>query len=152
MASNPLGASGVLSQTSLPSLPTHLQNDTALTGHLASRFHVNSPTAQLSSHALISLNTYAGSTKGPDGGKEGSAMGGAEDLANRAFMRLGARSENQTITFLGETGAGKTTIRAHLLAALLNKSSTPLSKKLSLASYVFDSLTTTKTSTTSTAS
>ncbi len=52
----------------------------------------------------------------------------------------------------GESGSGKTTIRAHLLTALLNKTSTPLSNKLSLAAYVFDSLTTTKTATTPTAS
>jgi chitin synthase len=52
----------------------------------------------------------------------------------------------------GESGSGKTTVRSHLLTALLNKSSTPLSTKLSLAAYVFDSLTTTKTATTPTAS
>jgi chitin synthase len=39
-----------------------------------------------------------------------------------------------------------------LLSALLSKSSTPLSTKLSLAAYVFDTLTTTKTATTPTAS
>lgn len=39
-----------------------------------------------------------------------------------------------------------------MLTALLNKSSTPLSAKVSLAAYVFDSLTTTKTATTPTAS
>ena len=52
----------------------------------------------------------------------------------------------------GESGSGKTTIRSHLVSALLNKSSTPLSTKLSLAAYVFDTLTTTKTATTPTAS
>ena len=52
----------------------------------------------------------------------------------------------------GESGSGKTTIRSHLLSALLNKSATPLSTKLSLAAYVFDTLTTTKTATTPTAS
>ncbi|KAH8809053.1 chitin synthase [Xylogone sp. PMI_703] len=148
----PTTAGGAHTQPSLPSLPAHLQSDTQITAHLASRFHVSLPTAQLSSHALISLNTYTSSTKGPDGGKEGSAMGGAEDLADRAWTRLGARSENQAVVFLGESGSGKTTIRAHLLTALLNKSSTPLSTKLSLASYVFDTLTTTKTATTPTAS
>ncbi|RFU32901.1 hypothetical protein B7463_g3462, partial [Scytalidium lignicola] len=147
-----LTTGGAHSQPSLPSLPAHLQSDTHITAHLASRFHVSLPTALLSAHALISLNTYTSSTKGPDGGKEGSAMGGAEDLADRAWTRLGARSENQAVVFLGESGSGKTTIRAHLLTALLNKSSTPLSTKLSLASYVFDTLTTTKTATTPTAS
>jgi chitin synthase len=52
----------------------------------------------------------------------------------------------------GESGSGKTTVRSHLLSALLSKSSTPLSTKLSLAAYVFDTLTTTKTATTPTAS
>lgn len=52
----------------------------------------------------------------------------------------------------GESGSGKTTIRSHLLSSLLNRSSTPLSNKVSLAAYVFDSLTTTKTATTPTAS
>ncbi|KAI1823861.1 glycosyltransferase family 2 protein [Xylaria intraflava] len=150
----PLGGNGggAHTQPSLPSLPAHLQSDTHLTAHLASRFHVAIPTAKLSSHALISLNTYTSSTKGLDGGKEGSAMAGAEDMADRAFLRLGHRTENQAVLFLGESGSGKTTIRSHLLTALLNKSSTPLSSKLSLAAYVFDSLTTTKTATTPTAS
>ncbi|KAI0593092.1 class V chitin synthase [Biscogniauxia sp. FL1348] len=146
------GSGGAHTQPSLPSLPAHLQSDTHLTAHLASRFHVSIPTARLSSHALISLNTYTSSAKGLDGGKEGSAMAGAEDMADRAFLRLGHRSENQVILFLGESGSGKTTIRSHLLTALLNKSSTPLSTKVSLAAYVFDSLTTTKTATTPTAS
>lgn len=91
---------GAHSQPSLPALPAHLQSDTHLTAHLASRFHVSLPTAQLSSHALISLNTYSSSTKGPDGGKEGSAMGGTEEMAERAWTRLGARSENQAVVFL----------------------------------------------------
>ncbi|KAI1461486.1 glycosyltransferase family 2 protein [Annulohypoxylon moriforme] len=146
------GSGGAHTQPSLPSLPAHLQSDTHLTAHLASRFHVSIPTARLSSHALISLNTYTSSTKGLDGGKEGSAMAGAEDMADRAFLRLGHRTENQAIIFLGESGSGKTTIRSHLLTSLLNKSSTPLSNKISLAAYVFDSLTTTKTATTPTAS
>jgi chitin synthase len=100
MALNPQAGAGAHSQPSLPALPAHLQSDTHLTAHLASRFHVSLPTAQLSSHALICLNTYTSSSKGPDGGKEGSAMGGAEDLAERAFTRLGARSENQAVVFL----------------------------------------------------
>ncbi|ROT38741.1 chitin synthase [Sodiomyces alkalinus F11] len=144
--------SGAHSQASLPSLPAHLQSDTQLTAHLASRFHVSLPTAKLSSHALISINNYTSSSKGPDGGKEGSAMAGAEEMADRAWLRLGHRSENQAIVFLGESGSGKSTIRAHLLTAMLNKSSTPLSTKASLAAYVFDTLTTTKTATTPTAS
>jgi len=79
-------------------------------------------------------------------------MGGAEELGDRAFTRLGARQESQAVVFLGESGSGKTTVRSHLLSALLAKSSTPLSQKISQATYVFDSLTTTKTATTPSAS
>ncbi|KAF3767745.1 family 2 glycosyltransferase [Cryphonectria parasitica EP155] len=147
-----IGTGGAHTQPSLPSLPAHLQSDTHITAHLASRFHVNIPTARLSSHALISLNTYTSSTKGSDGTREGSAMAGAEDMADRAYLRLGHRAENQAVLFLGESGSGKTTIRSHLLTALLNKTSTPLSNKVSMAAYVFDTLTTTKTATTPTAS
>ncbi|KAG9245249.1 putative chitin synthase 8 [Calycina marina] len=147
-----MATQGAHSQSSLSSLPSHLQSDTHLTAHLASRFHVSLPTAHLSSHALISLNTYASSTKGPDGGKEGSAMGGSEEVAERAYTRLGVRQESQAVVFLGESGSGKTTLRAHLLTALLAKSSTPLSHKISLAAYVFDALTTSKTAITPTAS
>lgn len=97
----PMGSNGgAHTQPSLPSLPAHLQSDTHITAHLASRFHVNIPTARLSSHALVSLNTYTSSTKGADGGKEGSAMAGAEDMADRSYIRLGHRSENQAIIFL----------------------------------------------------
>jgi chitin synthase len=87
-------------QPSLPSLPAHLQSDTHLTAHLASRFHAHLPVATLSSHAIISLNTYNNSSQGPDGGKEGSAMAAAEELATRTWMRLGHRSESQAIVFL----------------------------------------------------
>nr|XP_036583292.1 chitin synthase [Colletotrichum truncatum]KAF6792268.1 chitin synthase [Colletotrichum truncatum] len=150
----PLGGNGggAHNQPSLPSLPAHSQSDTQLTAHLASRFHVSLPTARLSSHGLISLNTYTSSAKGPDGGKEGSAMAGVEDVADRAWIRLGHRSENQAVVFLGESGSGKSTLRSHLLTAFLGKSSTPLSTKVSLAAYIFDTLTTTKTATTPTAS
>ena len=79
-------------------------------------------------------------------------MGEAEDLARRAWSRLGGRGENQAIVFLGESGSGKTTIRSHLLSSILSLSSTPLSTKLSLAAFVFDTLTTTKSVTTPTAS
>jgi len=79
-------------------------------------------------------------------------MGEAEDLAGRAWSRLGGRGENQAIVFLGESGSGKTTIRSHLLSSILSFSSTPLSTKMSLAAFVFDTLTTTKSLTTPTAS
>ncbi|KAI9798484.1 MAG: hypothetical protein M1833_004750 [Piccolia ochrophora] len=153
MAHNAVGAgNGPHSQPSLPSLPAHLQSDTHLTAHLASRFHVGLATAQLSSHALISLNSYTSSAKGPDGSKEGSAMGAAEEMAERAFGRLGGRGENQAIVLLGESGSGKTTVRSHVLSSLLAFSSTPLSTRLSHAAFVFDTLTTTKSVTTPTAS
>ncbi len=87
-------------QASLPALPPHLQSDTHLTAHLASRFHVSLPTAKLGSQALICLNTYTSSTRGPNGDKEGSAMGEAEGLARRAWARLGSRAEDQAIVFL----------------------------------------------------
>ena len=64
------------------------------------RFHISLPTAHLSSQGLIALNTYTSSAKGPDGGKYGSAMGEAEDLAGRMLARLGARAENQAAIFL----------------------------------------------------
>ncbi|KAK6600053.1 chitin synthase [Botrytis cinerea] len=73
-------------------------------------------------------------------------------MADKAYTRLGARTENQAVVFLGESGSGKTTVRSHLLSALLSKSGTPLSTKLSLSAYVFDTLTSTKTATTPTAS
>ncbi|PNS21058.1 Chitin synthase 8 [Sphaceloma murrayae] len=139
-------------QASLPALPPHLLNERDLASHLASRFHVQEPIARLSSQAIISLNTYTNSAHGPNGGKEGSAMGAAEELASRVWTRLGSRQENQAVVFLGESGSGKTTIRAHLLSALLGYTSSPLSKKLSYASFVFDALTTTKSATTLTAS
>ncbi|KAJ4524957.1 hypothetical protein HRR83_000598 [Exophiala dermatitidis] len=139
-------------QASLPALPAHLQSDTHITAHLASRFHVSLPTARLSSQGLICLNTFTSSTRGPNGDKEGSAMGEAEDLARRAWARLGNRAEDQAFVFFGESGSGKTTVRSHLFSSFLSFSSTPLSSKLSLAAFVFDTLTTTKTTTTQTAS
>ena len=139
-------------QPSLSALPTHLQTDSQLAAHLASRFHISLPTARLASEGLICLNTYTSSTRGPNGDKEGSAAGEAEELARRAYTRLGLRGEDQAVVFLGESGAGKTTVRSHLLSSLLSFSSTPLSAKLSLAAFVFDTLTSTKSLTTPTAS
>ncbi len=95
-----LGNSTPQSQPSLPSLPSHLQSDANLTAHLASRFHLSLPTARLSTQAIISLNTYTSSSKGNNGGKEGSAMWEAEEMAGRAWARLGGRGENQAIVFL----------------------------------------------------
>lgn len=115
-------------QDSLPALPAHLQSDTHLTAHLASRqvfgssvedclltvlysFHVSLPTARLSSQGLICLNTYTSSSKGPNGGKDGSAMGEAEGLARRAWARLGTRQENQGFVFLLVSPAGMTSVQ-----------------------------------------
>ncbi|TGZ77234.1 chitin synthase ChsE [Ascodesmis nigricans] len=131
------------SQPSLPSLPPHLQSDTHITAHLASRFHASLPTATISSHALIALNTY---TSPHVAGVE------IESMAQRMWRRLCGRGENQAAIFLGESGAGKTTLRSHLLSSLLSFSSTPLSHKVSLFTFVFDTLTTTKSLTTPTAS
>jgi chitin synthase len=136
----------------LDALPPYLQSDTHLTAHLASRFHLNLPTAKLSSHGVVCFNNYTSSTRGPDGSKERSAMAAAEDLASRALTRLGTRGENQAVVFLGESGSGKTTVRSHFLSSILSMSGTPLSTKLSYAAFLFDSLTTTKSITTPTAS
>jgi chitin synthase len=87
-------------QPSLAALPAHLQSDTHLTAHLASRFHAHMPTASISSHALINLNTYTNSAQGPNGGEEGSGLSAAKDLASRAWARLGHRGENQAMVFL----------------------------------------------------
>lgn len=87
-------------QDSLPQLPAHLQSDTHLTAHLASRFHVSLPTAQLSSHAIVALNTFTSPQKGRDGDKQGSAMAAVEQLAQRSWSRLGQRQENQAAIFL----------------------------------------------------
>ncbi|KAF1838871.1 chitin synthase 6 [Decorospora gaudefroyi] len=146
MASNPL------QNPSLPSLPQHQQNDTGLTSALASRYHAHLPVATLSSQGIVAINTCTDASLGVDGGKEGSAHQAAEDLSQRAYMRLGQRSEDQAIVFLGESGSGKTTIRGHTLRSFLSYSSTPLSKKIEHANFVFDAFTTTKSLTTPQAS
>lgn len=79
------------SQPSLPSLPAHLQSDTHITAHLASRFHLALPTATISSHAIVALNTYTS----PD-----VASVELEALAARMWRRLGGRGENQAVLFL----------------------------------------------------
>ena len=139
-------------EDSLPALPPYLQSEAQLTSHLASRYHLSLPTAKLSSHGLVAFNTYTSSTRGANGGKDGSAMAAVEDMATRAWTRLGARGENQAVVFLGESGSGKTTLRSHFLSSILALSSTPLSSKLSYAAFLFDSMTTTKSITTPTAS
>ncbi|KAH7371094.1 chitin synthase-domain-containing protein [Pyrenochaeta sp. MPI-SDFR-AT-0127] len=146
MASNPL------QNASLPALAQHQQSDTGLTSALASRFHAHLPIATLSTQGLVAVNTYTDASRGADGGKEGSAHQAAEELAQRAYMRLGQRSEDQAVVFLGESGSGKTTVRGHMLRSFLSYSSTPLSKKIEHANFVFDAFTTTKSLTTPIAS
>jgi len=90
----------VLQQPSLPALPTHQQNDTGVTAALASRFHAHLPTALVSSHGFVSINTYTDPGRGVDGGREGSANQASEELAERAYRRLEHRTEDQVIAFL----------------------------------------------------
>lgn len=92
--------SAQFAERSLSNLPSHLQNDTQLTAHLASRFHAHYPTARLSTQAVIALNTYTNAAKGPNGDVEESAMGATRELASRAWARLGHRGENQAMVFL----------------------------------------------------
>jgi len=74
-------------------------------------------------------------------------------FGRRSLYGVEAREEtNVGVHDRGESGSGKTTIRSHLLSSILSFSSTPLSTKLSLAAFVFDTLTTTKSLTTPTAS
>ena len=94
MASNPL------QNASLPSLPQHQQSDTGLTSALASRYHAHLPIATLSSQGIVAINTCTDSSRGVDGGKEGSAHQAAEELAQRAYLRLGQRLEDQVALFL----------------------------------------------------
>ena len=88
------------SQANLVALPAHSQSDTGLTSHIASRYHAQLPVSNLSSQAVVSINTYTSSTRGPNGGKEGSAMGSMEELASRIWTRLGTRQENQAAVYL----------------------------------------------------
>ncbi len=87
-------------QQNLAALPAHSMSDTNLTSHIASRFHQHLPITTLSSQGYIAVNTYNSAAKGPNGGKEGSAMGAAEELASRMWTRLGTRQENQAAIFL----------------------------------------------------
>jgi chitin synthase len=88
------------SQANLVALPAHSQSDTGLTSHIASRYHAQLPISNLSSQAIVSINTYTSSSRGPNGGKEGSAMGSMEELASRIWTRLGSRQENQAAVYL----------------------------------------------------
>jgi chitin synthase len=88
------------SQANLVALPAHSQSDTGLTSHIASRYHAQLPVSNLSSQGIVSINTYTSSTRGPNGGKEGSAMGSMEELASRIWTRLGTRQENQAAVYL----------------------------------------------------
>lgn len=92
--------SNVLQQPSLTALPQHQQNENGITSALASRYHAQLPIATLSSHALVAFNTFKDASRGVDGGKDGSAHQFSEDLVQRAYNRLGQRSEDQAIVFL----------------------------------------------------
>jgi chitin synthase len=94
MATNPL------QNPSLPALGQHQQSDTGLTSALASRYHAHMPIATLSSHGIVAVNTCTDASRGIDGGKEGSAQQGAEEMGQRAYLRLGHRSEDQVVVFL----------------------------------------------------
>jgi len=79
------------SQPSLPALPAHLQSDTHITAHLASRFHLALPTASLGSQAIVALNTFSNPhVVGVD----------LENMATRMWRRMGGRGENQVAVFL----------------------------------------------------
>jgi chitin synthase len=85
---------------SLANLPAHTQSEANLTSHLASLYHANQATTQLSSHGIVAFNNYTSSARGPDGGEDGSALACTKDLASRAWARLGHRGENQAVVFL----------------------------------------------------
>lgn len=87
-------------QANIAALPSHLISDTGITSHIASRYHAHFPVSNLSSHGVVSLNTYTSSTRGPNGGKDGSGMGAMEEMANRIWTRLSNRQENQAVIFL----------------------------------------------------
>ena len=93
-------ASAPTSQPNLAGLPAQSMSDTNITSHIASRYHSHLPVTNLSSQGYISVNTYTNSSKGPNGAKEGSAHGAAEELASRMWTRLGSRQENQAAVFL----------------------------------------------------
>lgn len=87
-------------QQNLAALPAHSMSDTNITSHIASRYHSHLPISSLSSQGYVAVNTYTSSGKGPNGLKEGSAWGAAEELASRMWTRLGSRQENQAVLFL----------------------------------------------------
>ena len=68
------------------------------------------------------------------------------------FRRSTSLALTDTRGARGESGSGKTTLRSHAVSSFLSFSSTPLSSKLSYATFLFDTLTTTKSVTTPTAS
>lgn len=93
-------SSNELRQPSLAALPSHQQTVNGITGVLGSRYHAHMPVATISSHGFVSINTNTDPGRGVDGGKDGSAHQAAEDLVQRAYMRLGQRSEDQVVVML----------------------------------------------------
>lgn len=100
MASNSFAGQPQYLTASLPALPQHLQSDTQLTAHLASRFHAHIPSALLSSQGVVALNSYTRPDAGVEGSEEGSGAAATKDLGARAYARLGRRNESQAIVFL----------------------------------------------------
>lgn len=87
-------------QDQLQALPPHLQGDVQITAHLASRFHVQLPVSHLSSQGFVAFNTFTSTGRNSEGNTKVSAVAACDDLATRAFTRLGARQENQAVLFL----------------------------------------------------
>ncbi|KAK9362997.1 chitin synthase-domain-containing protein [Lipomyces starkeyi] len=125
-----------ISQLSATALSEH-----AITAHLGARFHYGLPISSISTHSLISINTFTS----PEPFEVAA-------LAARAYDRLLRRAENQLIVFLGESGSGKSELRNHLCSRLHSISSERIGKRISCALFLFSALSTTKTPTTPVAS
>ncbi|KAK9469498.1 chitin synthase-domain-containing protein [Lipomyces arxii] len=115
--------------------------DHAITAHLGARFHNGNAISEISTSALIAINTYTS----PD-------LEEISALAARSYDHLRRRAENQLIVFLGESGAGKSELRNHLSARLHSMAYDSLPKHISCALFLFSALSTTKTLTTPVAS
>ncbi|KAK9460553.1 chitin synthase-domain-containing protein [Lipomyces oligophaga] len=114
-------------------LPAGALTDQGITAHLGARFHNGLPISSISSHTIISINTFSS----PDD-NEISA------LASRAFDRLRRRAESQLIVFLGESGSGKSELRNLVSTRLHSLTNGDLSSRISAAIFIFSALTTTK--------
>ncbi|KAK9248318.1 chitin synthase-domain-containing protein [Lipomyces tetrasporus] len=122
-------------------LSTTALSDHAITAHLGARFHNGLPISSISTHSLISINTFTS----PEPFEIAA-------LAARAYDRLLRRAENQLVIFLGESGSGKSELRNHLCSRLHSISNETIVKRISCALFLFSALSTTKTSATPVAS